>query len=84
MGKMVEFKRPDGQSVQGYLAEPANAAGAPGCFSGCAFANASCFMQVSTMRRTVGNGVRSYLKKLQPTAWLTRQISAMVMASFWQ
>ena len=30
MGKMVEFKRPDGQSVQGYLAEPANAAGAPG------------------------------------------------------
>jgi carboxymethylenebutenolidase len=27
---MVEFKRPDGQSVQGYLAEPANAAGAPG------------------------------------------------------
>jgi carboxymethylenebutenolidase len=30
MGKMIEFKRPDGQSVQGYLAEPANAAGAPG------------------------------------------------------
>jgi len=30
MGKMVEFKRPDGQSVQGYLAEPAQAAGAPG------------------------------------------------------
>ena len=30
MGKMVEFKRPDGQSVQGYLAEPANAIGAPG------------------------------------------------------
>jgi carboxymethylenebutenolidase len=30
MGKMVEFKRPDGQSVQGYLAEPANATGAPG------------------------------------------------------
>lgn len=30
MGKMVEFKRPDGQSVQGYLAEPADAAGAPG------------------------------------------------------
>jgi carboxymethylenebutenolidase len=30
MGKMVEFNRPDGQSVQGYLAEPANAAGAPG------------------------------------------------------
>jgi carboxymethylenebutenolidase len=30
MGKMVEFKRPDGQSVMGYLAEPANAAGAPG------------------------------------------------------
>ena len=30
MGKMVEFKRPDGQSVQGYLAEPAHAAGAPG------------------------------------------------------
>ena len=30
MGRMIEFKRPDGQSVQGYLAEPANAAGAPG------------------------------------------------------
>ena len=30
MGKMIEFKRPDGQGVQGYLAEPANAAGAPG------------------------------------------------------
>ena len=30
MGKMIEFKRPDGQSVQGYLAEPAQAAGAPG------------------------------------------------------
>ena len=30
MGKMVEFKRPDGQSVQGYLAEPAQASGAPG------------------------------------------------------
>lgn len=29
MGKTVEFKRPDGQTVQGYLAEPA-AAGAPG------------------------------------------------------
>jgi len=22
MGKMIDFKRPDGQSVQGYLAEP--------------------------------------------------------------
>ena len=30
MGKTVEFKRPDGQAVQGYLAEPAQAAGAPG------------------------------------------------------
>lgn len=30
MGKMVEFKRPDGQSVMGYLAEPVNASGAPG------------------------------------------------------
>jgi len=30
MGRMVEFKRPDGQSVAGYLAEPAHAAGAPG------------------------------------------------------
>ena len=30
MGKMIEFKRPDGQGVMGYLAEPANAAGAPG------------------------------------------------------
>jgi carboxymethylenebutenolidase len=30
MGKMVEFKRPDGASVEGYLAEPANGTGAPG------------------------------------------------------
>ena len=30
MGKMIEFKRPDGQGVMGYLAEPADAAGAPG------------------------------------------------------
>jgi len=29
MGTMVNFKRPDGQTVQGYLAEPAQAAGAP-------------------------------------------------------
>ena len=30
MGKMMSFKRPDGQSVDGYLAEPAGGAGAPG------------------------------------------------------
>jgi carboxymethylenebutenolidase len=30
MGKMVSFKRPDGQSIDGYLAEPAQAAKAPG------------------------------------------------------
>jgi carboxymethylenebutenolidase len=30
MGKMVSFKRPDGQSVNGYLAEPAAGAKAPG------------------------------------------------------
>lgn len=30
MGSTVSFKRPDGQSVQGYLAEPAQASGAPG------------------------------------------------------
>ena len=29
MGQTITFQRPDGQSVQGYLAEPANAAGAP-------------------------------------------------------
>ena len=29
MGKTISFKRPDGQDVQGYLAEPANPAGAP-------------------------------------------------------
>ncbi len=29
MGTMVTFKRPDGQSLQGYLAEPAHAEGAP-------------------------------------------------------
>jgi carboxymethylenebutenolidase len=29
MGTTVTFQRPDGQSVQGYLAEPANAVGAP-------------------------------------------------------
>ena len=30
MGKMISFKRPDGKSVNGYLAEPAQAAGAAG------------------------------------------------------
>ena len=30
MGTEVTFKRPDGQSIQGYLAEPRKAAGAPG------------------------------------------------------
>jgi carboxymethylenebutenolidase len=30
MGKTVSFKRPDGKSVNGYLAEPANAQKAPG------------------------------------------------------
>src|SRR5688500_5597503 len=30
MGKMMSFKRPDGQSVNGYLAEPAAGAKAPG------------------------------------------------------
>jgi carboxymethylenebutenolidase len=30
MGKTITFKRPDGQSVQGYLAEPAHPEGAPG------------------------------------------------------
>ena len=30
MGTTVEFKRPDGEALQGYLAEPAEAAGAPG------------------------------------------------------
>jgi carboxymethylenebutenolidase len=30
MGTMIEFQRPDGQTVRGYLAEPAVAAGAPG------------------------------------------------------
>jgi carboxymethylenebutenolidase len=30
MGKMTSYKRPDGQSVNGYLAEPAQAAKAPG------------------------------------------------------
>jgi carboxymethylenebutenolidase len=29
MGSMVSFQRPDGQTVQGYLAEPTQAAGAP-------------------------------------------------------
>ena len=29
MGSMVTFQRPDGQSVNGYLAEPLHAAGAP-------------------------------------------------------
>src|SRR5258708_22941520 len=37
------------------------ACGAPGWRSGCARAKASCCMQVSTMRRTVGNGARSTL-----------------------
>ena len=30
MGQMISFKRPDGQSVQGYLAEPAAGVKAPG------------------------------------------------------
>ena len=30
MGQTVTFQRPDGQTVSGYLAEPANSAGAPG------------------------------------------------------
>ena len=30
MGKMISFQRPDGQSVEGYLAEPASGTGAPG------------------------------------------------------
>jgi len=30
MGKTIEFKRPDGKGVNGYLAEPAGAAKAPG------------------------------------------------------
>ena len=30
MGKMTSFKRPDGKSAEGYLAEPAQAAKAPG------------------------------------------------------
>lgn len=30
MGKTINYSRPDGQSVAGYLAEPANAAAAPG------------------------------------------------------
>jgi len=30
MGTMIPFKRPDGGAVQGYLAEPQEAAGAPG------------------------------------------------------
>ena len=30
MGTMISYNRPDGQSVAGYLAEPAQAAGAPG------------------------------------------------------
>ena len=29
MGKMISFNRPDGHAVQGYLAEPADASGAP-------------------------------------------------------
>ena len=30
MGKMISFQRPDGQSVEGYLAEPASGMGTPG------------------------------------------------------
>ena len=29
MGTMISYTRPDGQSASGYLAEPANATGAP-------------------------------------------------------
>ena len=41
-------------------------------------------MQASTMRRTVGNGAVSNLKRFAPTAWLAKQMSAMVIASPWQ
>ena len=30
MGKTISYKRPDGKDVAGYLAEPAQGAGAPG------------------------------------------------------
>lgn len=30
MGTMISYQRPDGQTVQGYLAEPGNGSGAPG------------------------------------------------------
>ena len=30
MGRMIEFQRPDGQAVKGYLAEPGGAGAAPG------------------------------------------------------
>jgi carboxymethylenebutenolidase len=30
MGRMISYQRPDGQSVEGYLAEPASGTGAPG------------------------------------------------------
>jgi len=30
MGRMISYQRPDGQSVEGYLAEPANGTGLPG------------------------------------------------------
>src|SRR4029077_3355556 len=42
------------------------AAGAPGCLSGWARANASFLAQVSAIRLTVGYGIRSTLKKFAP------------------
>ena len=33
MGKMTSYTRPDGKSVSGYLAEPAQGAKAPGMIS---------------------------------------------------
>src|SRR6478752_5165823 len=63
---------------------PYAAAGAPGCLSGCARANASFFAHVAAMRDTVGYAAKSTLKKFAPATWLTTQMSATVICSPWQ
>src|SRR5262249_21482153 len=74
----------DDCGVQHLRAQLYAAAGAPGCLSGLARANASILAQFAAIRAKVGNGARSTLKKLAPAAWLATQISAIVTCSPWQ
>src|SRR5262249_40590935 len=58
-------------------------AGAPGCLSGWARANASMPWHASATRTKFGNGAVSTLKNFAPAAWLAMQMSASVTWSPW-